>query len=197
VKRRTEAAHEAVRDALLRRMIIAPRFSAGAGQLPMRRLSATALSQPDVLKGATLDLRAPLPLVEFTTADDLAAAWASTTGDALFMGPHATFPLVDYVLRLRGQPLLISLSKVVLVDSPAREVAFNALLAAVGLGGTELQIPLLMLELARDDYEYTQSSLQLHCRWPSSWSDSKSTKAPVLDRVALYKLLLEWPDSRR
>lgn len=193
---RWHPAVEAVRDAALRRMIIAPRMSAGAGQLPLARLSTAskALPQPEVLKGATLDLRAPLPLVEFTTANDLAVAWESTEGDALFMGPHATLPLVDYVLRLGGQPLLISLSTTVLVDSPEREAAFNALLAAVGLGSPDASVPLLILRVSASAHQYADTERKLNTKW-SSWPD-KIYQAPVLDRVVQYKVLLEWPEWR-
>lgn len=63
------------------------------------------------MDGATsLDLYAALPMIRFRDTGELRCQWGSQEGDAVFVPTGIRHPVLDFVIRLGGKPLLCNCS---------------------------------------------------------------------------------------
>lgn len=101
--------------AIYARCAVFPALRTGAGTLPLKQLPAPAPPVPvtrwPLLDGATsLDLYAALPMIRFHDTGELRCQWGSQEGDAVFVPTGIRHPVLDFVIRLGGKPLLCNCS---------------------------------------------------------------------------------------
>jgi hypothetical protein len=124
----------------------------------------------------------------FDTVAELEAAWASTPGDAAFMPYSPNFPVVDFVLRINGQPLLLNSTVSKTHDIKVRSKRFRAVVEAVGLmKDTTAEIPFLWV-LPTDHFERFNKPGLIK-------AGTSASEEEIALRLAQYKLQIEIPPT--
>jgi len=185
----TDPAAATFHGKLYERTIVAARLQRGSSDaLPLHRLSPPSTAPQHALFGGATEvhLSAGVPLVRFDTPAELTTAWTSTKGNAAFMPYSVRFPVVDFVLRLDGQPLLLNSTVSDDHGIKLRNKTFRAVLEVVGLMKGSSEIPLLWV-LPKDAYgRFTK---------PGPFKPKEAAKTKLAARIAQYKLLVEVPST--
>jgi hypothetical protein len=157
------------------------------GRPPKQVAPPPSLIEPPLLKGKTfLNAGEGLPFVMFESVEELAAAWASTPGNAAFMPFSPSFPVVDFILRIDGQPLLLNSTVSKSHGIKVGNKTFLAVLDAVGIMDDKtVEIPFLWV-LPEDRYQKFEKPGPV---------EGGTTVADVAARLAQYKLQVEIPST--
>ncbi len=181
------------RGVLYERTIVIPRICRGTPKCQLQRLSPPLdAAQSDLLRGAALDLSAGLPLVHFRKVEELATLWAADSKDAIFVPLSKQFPVVDFILRVAGRPVLANATVSESHDVKVGNKKLEALLKAVGLDEETSEIPLVWV-LPADAFERFVEPGQLKGEAGSDLVSGSTTRHPLGKRLAQYKMLLEVP----
>jgi hypothetical protein len=138
------------RGFLYERGVVIPLLARGDGghgrcKLVIKQLSSArsaAARGQALLQTCNLDFER-LPLIPFATTEELQSEWAKDGKDAIFVPRNTKFPVVDFVLRIKGQALLANATLSVSHGIKAHNATFAKVVRAVGLGGEVREVPFL------------------------------------------------------
>jgi len=182
----------ALRGFLYERGVVIPRLARGDGEQercelvikPLSSAHSKAALRPVLLEAHTLGFDR-LPLIPFSTAEELQSLWAKDKKDAIFVPWHKNFPVVDFVLRIGGQALLANATVSESHDIKVHNATFAEVVRAVGLGGEEKEVPFLWF-LDKPAFEGFAE--------PGRAKNGRNELPTGIDkRLAQYKVLLEVP----
>jgi len=185
------------RGVLYERCIVIPFMSRRGGRAPLERLSpGLSVPQSRLLEGASgLVPLQDAQIVYFSEADELKKHWDTTTDDAVFVPRSKHFPVVDFVLRMGGLPLLVNATVSESHSIKIRNPVFLRLLDAVGLGSPDAEIPFLWV-LPRDAYDrFVRPGSLVGASGHVLQSPRSGRDADVAQRLAQYKVLIEIPGA--
>jgi hypothetical protein len=116
----------------------------GRVKLVIEKLSSarSAAARGPVLLQSDQDFER-LPLILFATTEELQAEWAKDGKDAIFVPRNTNFPVVDFVLRIKGQAWLANATLSASHGIKAHNATFAKVVRAVGLGSEEQEVPFL------------------------------------------------------
>lgn len=183
------------RGILYERLIVIPRILHSDDDVLLTLQSLGSPTKAGVkraaeLAGSSICFPKGLKKVSFASPEELAAKW--TGEDGLFIPSSKHFPVVDLVLRVRGQSLLInatvSLSHTIKVSNEK----LKALIDAVGLNEGDKEIPFVWV-LPSEAFEGFDKAGTLE---GVSKELVAHTSHPIGSRIAQYKLLLPVPSTR-
>ncbi len=198
----SDPAVNSLRGVLYERCFVLPRLMHGPKEkghsaLPLQRLSGVLpVPQPAWLQVTSFDLPKGLHCVYFSTAEDLQEKWADTATkdkDAIFVPYSKQFPVVDFVLRIGGQPLLCNATVGMSHAIKLEDATFEKLLPAVGLDSEDQEIPFVWVLDKPAHQRFNKPGPLKSEKSDKALASGLTARHATGRRLAQYKLLLEVP----